>query len=75
MKTFAQTRRNLLAPLTSGSLGLQLDPAGGQKAPSVRAACAQRAVNGHPEIETERGFGPLGWLSGPSACGQRAPRF
>jgi hypothetical protein len=28
----------------------------------VRTACGRRARNGHPEIETERGFGPLGWL-------------
>jgi len=62
MKTFAQTSWNLLAPLTSVSLGRcerVSHPAGSQKSHSVRTACGQRAVSGHPEIETERRFGPL----------------
>jgi len=48
MKTFAQTSWNLLAPLTSVSLGRcerVSHPAGSQKSHSVRTACAQRAVS------------------------------
>ena len=33
--------------------------AGSQKEHSVRTACGQRAVSGHPEIETERKFWPF----------------